>query len=331
MTRSYVYENPEVTKGADPCRSLAQAFTHREGGLWTPLVTISHMLDCQLYGLNAGGHHLTNVLLHLASVILLFLILRANDRSPLAQRVCGGGVCHPPAARGVRGVDRGAQGCAERAFLHAHIGSLSSLRSPAGLSVGGIWLVIFLFALGLMCKPMLVTLPFVLLLLDYWPLNRLFVPSPVRSDSAKRFSVNWRAVAGKNSFAGALVRVVRGYNAGTEGGRYLDIEQIPFWTRMCEAPVWFVIYLWQMIWPAGLAVIYTHPEASLPWWPAALALCGIDFPGDFSFAREASLSVDGMVVEPGNACAGKRDRADIPARAGGSLQLFATDRVVCRV
>jgi hypothetical protein len=132
-----------------------------------------------------------------------------------------------------------------------------------------------------MCKPMLVTLPFVLLLLDYWPLNRLFQPSPPGSDNSAKGFPSTGARSWKKFLCWRSRSVVRDHNAGTAGARFVDIAQVPFWTRMGEAPVWFVIYLGQMIWPAGLAVIYTHFEESLPWWPAALALLGFRFPGIF--------------------------------------------------
>jgi Flp pilus assembly protein TadD len=270
---SYVYENPEVTKGLT-LDGVLGAFTHREVGLWCPLVTISHMIDCQLYGLNAGGHHLTNVLLHLASVILLFLMLRAMTGSLWRSAfVAALFAIHPLRVESVAWVAERKDVLSGLFFMLTLGAWLRYVRRPD--SPGRYLAVIFLFAMGLMCKPMLVTLPFVLLLLDYWPLKRLFQPSPAPDGASIAVGVNWRAFAEKIpllalSVGSCVVAMPGPQKAGT-----IDLEQIPFWTRMCEAPVWFVTYLGQMIWPAGLTVVYTHPEACLPWWPAALVLCGL--------------------------------------------------------
>jgi len=150
---------------------------------WHPLTMISHMLDCQLYGLSPSGHHLTNLLLHTASAILLFLVLRRDDRVSVAGGVCGGGVCHSSAT--VESV----AWVAERKDVLSGLFFMLTLwaytryaqgrlrvecreQTPAGWSLNlDYCLVLLFFALGLMCKPMVVTLPLVLLLLDYWPLD----------------------------------------------------------------------------------------------------------------------------------------------------------------
>ena len=278
----YVYRNPEVIKGLT-VGGLVQAFTGREMGLWNPLITIFHMVDCQLYGLNPGGHHLTNVLLHLASVILLFLILRQMTQTLWRSAfVAALFAIHPLRVESVAWI-------AERkdvlsglffmltlgAYLHYLHRTCSVVRYLA---------VIFLFALGLMSKLMVVTLPLVLLLLDYWPLNRLFQPAADRSGSAAGISLNWRAVAEKIPLlalsCGLCVATMLGPKE-TE-----PIDPAPFVARIAEAPVSFVIYLIKMVWPTGLAVIYPNPEAILPWWPAALALWGLFSLGFFLLRRK---------------------------------------------
>ncbi len=269
----YVYQNPHVIGGLS-LAGITQAFTRKEGGLWTPLVTVSHMLDCQLYGLNAGGHHLTNVLLHAASSILLFLILRqmtgALWRSAFVAAVFS---IHPLRVESVAWIAERKDVLSGLFFMLTLWAYLQYVRRPG--SVGRYLVVIFLFALGLMCKPMVVTLPFVLLLLDYWPLNRLFALSQVRSDSSKWGSVKWRVLLEKIPLLALSCGLCVATMLGPKEVASVDVEQVPFWIRMGEAPASFVIYLWQMIWPAGLAVIYPHPEAGLPWWPAALALLGV--------------------------------------------------------
>ena len=127
-------------------------------------------MDWQLYGPNAGGHHLTNVLLHAATTLLLFLVLRQMTGRVVAERLGGGAVGDPSPAGGIGGLGDGTERRAQRPVLRAHAWAYASyvrlrFRSP------DTWRVMVLFALGLMAKPMLVTLPCVLLLLDYWPLG----------------------------------------------------------------------------------------------------------------------------------------------------------------
>ncbi len=144
------------------------------------------MLDCQLYGLNAGGHHLTNVLLHAASAILLFLILRQMTgslwRSAFVAAIFA---IHPLRVESVAWISE-RKDVLSGFFFMLTLGAYLRYVQPAG-SAGRYLAVMLLFALGLMSKPMLVTLPFVLLLLDYWPLKRLFEPSPAGNGAASRF------------------------------------------------------------------------------------------------------------------------------------------------
>ena len=122
----YVYENPMVQKGMT-WAGFAWAFTYGEIGHWHPLTWLSHMLDCQLYGLNAYGHHLTNLLFHAATRHSPVSRVAADDRRFMAQRICRDGVCHPSLAGGVRGVGVGTQRRVERVFLYADPWSLCAL------------------------------------------------------------------------------------------------------------------------------------------------------------------------------------------------------------
>jgi tetratricopeptide (TPR) repeat protein len=142
---------------------------------------------------------------------------------------------------------------------------LIHVRRPG---VGRYLAVILLFAIGLMCKPMIVTLPFVLLLLDYWPLERLF------SSPASKSTVNWRVVLEKVPMLVLSIALCAATMMGPKDAWIIEAERIPFWTRMAEAPVWLATYLVQMIWPAGLAVVYTHYEGALRWFPTAVAWMG---------------------------------------------------------
>ena len=167
----YVYENPHVSRALG-LQGIAWVFTHEHGSNWHPLTGLSHLLDCQVYRLNAGGHHLTNVLLHAATAVLLFLVL---------QRMTGGFwpsalvavifAAHPLHVESVAWVSERKDVLSGLCFvltLGAYVGYVRQRFSLVRYLA-----VIVVFALGLMAKPMLVTLPLVLLLLDYWPLGRM--------------------------------------------------------------------------------------------------------------------------------------------------------------
>jgi len=276
--RGYVYENPAITNGLH-WKGVVWAFTHSHGANWHPLTTLSHMLDCQLFGLNPRGHHLTNVLLHTASVLLLFLVLRkmtgALWRSAFVAAVFA---IHPLGVESVAWV-------AERKDVLSGLFFMLTLwaywrytqkqpaRSRSFFSFvisPAYWLALLLFALGLMSKPMLVTLPFVLLLLDYWPLGRF-------ARDGSRFTIG-RLACEKIPFllltaadSMATVWAQHGANA-IMSGQVLDVG-----SRMGNALISYASYLGQMIYPAGLVVLYPHPGNRLSVWRVGLSLLVLIF------------------------------------------------------
>src|SRR5437763_15524163 len=165
----YVYANPDVSAGVS-LRRISWAFTHTIAGNWQPLTTISHMLDCQLYGLDPSGHHFTNVLLHTIAVVLLFLVLQQMTSSLWRSAfVAALFAIHPLHVESVAWVSE-RKDVLSAVFFMLTLGCYARyVRSP---SIGRYLTMSILFALGLMSKPMLVTVPLVLLLLDYWPLQR---------------------------------------------------------------------------------------------------------------------------------------------------------------
>ena len=174
----YVFENPKVASGLS-LEGIAYAFTHAECHLYHPLTMISLRLDYQLHGLHAGGYHLTNVLIHTASVILLFLILRrmtgALWRSAFVAAVFA---IHPLRVESVAWVTERKDVLGTFFFmltLWAYVRHAEKCVIHYSLFTIHYSLALFFFVLGLLSKPIAVTLPFVLLLLDYWPLNR-FTP-----------------------------------------------------------------------------------------------------------------------------------------------------------
>ena len=184
----YVYDNPAVTHGLT-LQGIEWAFTHSVRANWHPLTMLSHMLDCRFYGLNAGGHHLTSLLLHTATAVLLFLVLRRMTgflwRSAFVAAVFA---IHPLRVESVAWVSE-RKDVLSGLFFMLTVGAYgryvekSKVQDPRSKVFYGLALVFF--ALGLMSKPMLVTLPFVLLLLDYWPLGRVYPPS-LRSGAASK-------------------------------------------------------------------------------------------------------------------------------------------------
>src|SRR5437763_8450150 len=185
----YVYENPRITQGLT-ADGFIGAFTHTHARNWHPITTISHMLDCQLYGLKPGGHHFTNVLLHTVAVVLLFLLVRdmtgtvagiadadRDQRSRLQPHatfwpsafVAAVFAIHPLHVESVAWIAERKDVLSAVFFMLTLGAYLHYVRRP---SPGGYLTILILFALGLMSKPMLVTVPLILLLLDYWPLGR---------------------------------------------------------------------------------------------------------------------------------------------------------------
>src|SRR6266498_4656661 len=165
----YVYANPNIAHGLT-ISGVFHAFSGKHSANWHPLTTLSHMLDCQLCGFRAGGHHLTNIVLHTIAVVLLFLVLQqmtgAIWRSAFVAAVFA---IHPLRVESVAWISERKDVLSAVFFMLTLSAYVRYARSP---SFGRYLTMSILFALGLMSKPMLVTMPFVLLLLDYWPLNR---------------------------------------------------------------------------------------------------------------------------------------------------------------
>lgn len=290
----YVVGNAEV-RGGLTWRSVAWAFTTRHAANWHPLTWLSHMLDCQLFGLQAGIHHQVNVLFHAANVLLLFGVLRrmtgALWRSAMvaalfalhplhvesvawvAERkdvlstlfwllTLGAYARYVSASRPeVRGTCRKSQICGTKAPL--------SLGSDSRTRRATLWYVItlILFALGLLAKPMLVTLPFVLLLLDYWPLERMKRARGLPGRNLWKLSVEKTPFFALSAASCAVT-----FWAQESGGAVVTGEELPLTSRIANALVSYTRYLGKTIWPDPLAVYYVHPKA----WPAlTVCICGL--------------------------------------------------------
>ena len=271
--QDYVTENSVVQKGLT-WTGIKWAFTTGHASNWHPITWLSHMADCELFGLNPGAHHLVNVLFHTANVVLLLvLLLRLTGELWPGVFVAALFAWHPLHVESVAWISerkdvlstffalltllaytRYAKAVTSDRWQVTRTNStLSSVtRHPSRFY----WLALFFFALGLMSKPMLVTLPFVMLLLDYWPLRRL-PDYKFRIRDLKRLTLEkWPF------FLLAAVSCVVTFldQSQRSGDAVASLELVPLHYRFCNALVSYGLYLLKMVWPVGLAVFYPLSE-----------------------------------------------------------------------
>lgn len=269
----YVTNNSHVQAGL-VWQTVRWALTSTESSNWHPLSWLSHALDCQLYGLNPAGHHVTSVLVHVLNVVVLFLLLaRATGAAGRSLLVAALFACHPFNVESVAWI-------AERKNVLSTLFFLLALGAYGWYvlrpSVKRYAAVAALFVLGLASKPMVITLPCVLLLLDFWPLRRIegWGQLSPQSLDASAFSVSQarpsRLVLEKLplfalSAASAVVTV---FAQRTYGAMHLAL---PLTVRLENAIYAYAMYVWKAFCPVRLAVFYPHPGASLALWNVALA------------------------------------------------------------
>jgi Tfp pilus assembly protein PilF len=264
----YVYQNLAVTAGLTR-RGILWAFTFAEIGHWHPVTWFSHMLDCRLWGLRAGGHHLTNVLFHAAAAMLLFLALKQMTGS-LWRSACVAALfaIHPQRVESVAWIAERKDVLSGIFFMATILAYLRYADKPP--SIARYALVVVLFALGLMSKGMLVTLPFVLLLLDYWPLGRL-KPEVIKSILfPENRALIWRLVVEKIPLFVLSAASCVATNLSPE--KIAPALQMSLPLRIENAVVSYVIYVKQMLYPAGLALPYFNPPGGFPLSEIIIAL-----------------------------------------------------------
>jgi len=263
----YVYENPRVRAGLT-WDGVAWAFTTMGESNWHPLTWLSHMLDCQLFGLKAGSHHLVNVFLHILNSVLLYLILGRMTGAPWrSAMVTALFALHPLHVESVAWVSERKDVLSTLFFLL----TLWAYAQYAGRpSLPRYGLVLGCLALGLTAKPMLVTVPFVLLLLDYWPLERSGEGN--RGPSASRLIVEKVPL-----FVLVAASSLATFVAQQRGGAVSSIHAIPLGSRIENALASYVAYIGKMLWPARLAVFYPYRDTvpAIQWVAAAVTLAGI--------------------------------------------------------
>ncbi len=274
----YVSQNPHVAGGLT-WPNAAWAFTSGGDFYWHPLTWLSHMLDVTLYGMNAGGHHITSVLLHVASTLLLFWLLRdmtgTTWRSALVAAFFG---VHPLHVESVAWVAERKDVLSTLFFLLTLGAYLRYVRQPGWaryLVVAGT------FCLGLMAKPMVVSLPVVLLLLDVWPLGRWALAADRASrDGAglgtRKHPVIVRLIAEKVPLLVlALASGVGTFIVQRQVGAVAGLSVLPMTHRVSNAVVSYGAYLQQTVFPANLAAFYPYPAEPPAWWLVCLVAAGL--------------------------------------------------------
>ena len=252
----YVYEVPEINAGLT-LHGIKWAFTHWPATNWFPLKNISHMLEFEFFGFNPGAFHLTNIVLHAAVVLLLFLVLRQMTGSIWKSAfVAAIFAIHPLRAESVVWVEERKDVLSGLFFMLTLAAYLHYTRKP---SIGRYVTMSILFAAGLLSKAMLVTTPFILFLLDYWPLGRMNESSALRKLIVEKLPLF------------ALSVIVGILTSRGIAPAHSAADQLPFLARIGNAFVSYLVYVWQMIWPANLGVFYPFPQNGLPIWQPAVA------------------------------------------------------------
>jgi Flp pilus assembly protein TadD len=239
---TYVTSNPDVQHGLTPA-GVVWAFETPAASNWHPLTWLSHMADVQFFGMSPVGHHLTSLLLHAANAVLLFLILNAMTgafwRSAVVAALFA---LHPLRVESVVWVSE-RKDVLSSLFWMLTVWSYFHFQKAKSK----LWYATALasFACGLMSKPMLVTLPFVLLLLDYWPLGR---------------RISWQLILEKIPFFGltAISSVVT-FLVQKRGGAVSPLTGLPLLPRIANALISYVRYIAKFFWPTRLSVLYPHP------------------------------------------------------------------------
>ena len=241
------------------------AFTTMYGSNWFPLVWLSFMLDRTIFGVWAGGFHLVNVALHIANTVLLFLVLRRYSGAKWASFfVAAFFGLHPLHVESVAWVTERKDVLSTLFWM---LTMLAYVRYVEGPTVGRYVAIVALYALGLMTKSMLVTLPFVLLIMDYWPLRRLWP-----EEAGPGVPVGRLLLEKSPLFIMSAASCVVTFIAQKAGGAVTRLSAIPLGYRISNALVSYCEYIWKMFRPVGLAVFYPHPVKEFAGWKVAAAL-----------------------------------------------------------
>ena len=264
----YVTENSYVQKGLT-IEGCIWAFTTSHAGNWHPLTWLSHMLDCELYGLNPAGHHYTNIAFHIANTLLLFFILfRMTGALWKSAFVATLFALHPLHVESVAWVSE------RKDVLSTFFGLLmigAYYRYVKVSSLKNYLLIIVFLALGLISKPMLVTFPFVLLLLDFWPLKRIqfknnYHLQPERPTHHGFKEIFQLIVEKIPLFILSVISSILTFIVQKSGGAVVPLEALPLKTRIVNALISYVSYILKAIWPHNLAYYYPYSIGTFSVW-----------------------------------------------------------------
>ncbi|MBF0450921.1 MAG: tetratricopeptide repeat protein [Candidatus Magnetomorum sp.] len=257
----YILDNPYIQNGLT-WENLRWAFFSTRGGSWHPLTWISHMMDISWYGRDAGGHHWTNLQIHVISAILLFIFFRLSIKKIwISAAITACFALHPLHVESVAWVS-------ERkdvlSVCFAHLTLVTYVWYAHRTLFYRKILVLFCFCLSLMSKPMMVTLPFLMWAIDYWPLNR------------------WQFLCAKDLikekiiflFPAFIVACVTVFSQKIEGAMTL-VNELPLYYRILNAGVTYFLYIWKMFIPTGLSIFYPHPGITISAIHSAFAWGGI--------------------------------------------------------
>jgi protein O-mannosyl-transferase len=265
--KSYVTNNPYVSNGIN-LRSVVWAFASSHSGNWHPVTWLSHMLDVQLFGLNPHGHHFTNLFLHsIATLLVLFLFSKFTGLLWRSAFVAAMFALHPLHVESVAWIAERKDVLSAACFgstLLFYFKYAKSGSSPA------YWLAGLSFVIGLMSKPMLVTVPVVMLLLDYWPLDRyrLHHGRDVDAPAATFVALLKEKIP---FFLASLASSAVTVYAQQKAGAVTAVKAVSVCHRIENALLAYVAYLWKTIWPLHLAVYYPL-KSSFPLWQVAASL-----------------------------------------------------------
>ena len=274
----YITENENVKAGLTT-DSITWAFTTGHAVNWHPLTWLSHMLDCQLFGTNPGWHHLTNLLLHITNTLLLFAVLkRMTGALWQSAFVAAAFALHPLHVESVAWISERKDVLSTLFWMLTMAAYQRYVRRPG---TSRYLLTLLVFAMGLMAKPMLVTLPFVLLLLDYWPLGRFGLGQAVRDTNRPNLQTTdaypqrkpfirlaWEKVP---FFILSAISSIVTFLVQRSGGAVTITGILPLKIRIINAFISYLGYIVKCFWPSRLAVYYPHPGEKLSMWHAAVA------------------------------------------------------------
>lgn len=278
----YVSANEHINKGVS-LEGITWAFSIDNIGYFHPLAYISHMIDCELFGLNSGMHHLMSLFIHIANALLLFFVLRKmTDAFWKSAAVAVLFALHPVNVDSVAWLAERKNLLSTFFWLLTMIVYIYYVRKHR---TSLYFLALFVFILGLLSKPMLITLPFVLLLMDYWPLNRIKLEAQpagkgwmagVIDSLLEQKDVLKRLISEKVPFF--LLACVNAYLAllSLENSPITEVSTkfVPMSLRFENAPVSYFVYIYKMIWPSTLTFFYPYPQ-SIPLWEVFSSLIGL--------------------------------------------------------